>query len=230
VTPRPKNIYGVTKLAAEYLCELFHLRDQLPCIVLRTSRFFPEEDDDRTVRQTYPNDNTKVNELLHRRVDIEDAASAHLLALERVEAVGFGVYIVSASSPFSRGDLAELRADAPAVLRRHVPAYEQEYARRGWSLFPALDRVYVNERACTELRWQPRYDFKASAAAAPPLNPPAPSARVTRTPSGGQRDGTILATTGMPLDGGLHTQWTEREPPGSGWFANSAPTSTESKR
>src|SRR6201996_2270274 len=54
VTPVPKNIYGVTKAAAEDLCELFH-RD-LACVVLRTSRFFPEEDDNRKVRDGYADD------------------------------------------------------------------------------------------------------------------------------------------------------------------------------
>jgi UDP-glucose 4-epimerase len=38
----PRNIYGVTKKAAEDLCELFFRSRGLPCIVLRTSRFFPE--------------------------------------------------------------------------------------------------------------------------------------------------------------------------------------------
>src|SRR5438067_919142 len=46
VRPVPKNIYGVTKVAAEDLCELFHRLHRLPCLVLRTSRFFPEADDD----------------------------------------------------------------------------------------------------------------------------------------------------------------------------------------
>lgn len=41
VTPLPKNIYGVTKASAEDLCQLFHRNQGLPCIVLRTSRFFP---------------------------------------------------------------------------------------------------------------------------------------------------------------------------------------------
>lgn len=39
VTPIPKNIYGVTKAAAEDLCQLFHRNHGLACIVLRTSRF-----------------------------------------------------------------------------------------------------------------------------------------------------------------------------------------------
>src|SRR5690606_37353461 len=37
----PKNIYGVTKAAAEDLCKLFHRNQGLSCVVLRTSRFFP---------------------------------------------------------------------------------------------------------------------------------------------------------------------------------------------
>ena len=53
VTPVPKNIYGVTKAAAEDLCELFHRNQGLACIVLRTSRFFPEEDDNPQVRNSY---------------------------------------------------------------------------------------------------------------------------------------------------------------------------------
>ena len=51
--------------------------------MLRTSRFFPEEDDNRKVRETYSDANVKANEFLYRRVDIEDVVSAHLLAAER---------------------------------------------------------------------------------------------------------------------------------------------------
>src|SRR5580704_7573331 len=47
VAPVPKNIYGVTKAAAEDLCQLFHRNQGLACLVLRTSRFFPEADDSR---------------------------------------------------------------------------------------------------------------------------------------------------------------------------------------
>ena len=63
VRPVPRNVYGVTKVAAEDLCELFHRDHGLPCIVLRTARFFPEEDDNATMRQAYGADNAKVNEL-----------------------------------------------------------------------------------------------------------------------------------------------------------------------
>jgi UDP-glucose 4-epimerase len=159
VTPVPKNIYGATKTAAEDLCELFHRDHGLACVVLRTSRFFPEEDDLLETRQAYDDGNAKANEYLYRRVDIEDAASAHLLAIEKAPAIGFGKYIISATTPFSPADLADLRADAPRVVARLFPAYEAEYARRGWKMFPSIDRVYVNERARKDLGWRPRYDF-----------------------------------------------------------------------
>jgi len=59
VVPVPKNIYGVTKTAAEDLCELFHRNRGLPCVVLRTSRFFPEADDDPVAREAYADLNIK---------------------------------------------------------------------------------------------------------------------------------------------------------------------------
>lgn len=37
-------------------------------------------------------------------------------------AIGFGNYIVSATTPFTRDDLTELREDAPAVVRRYGQA------------------------------------------------------------------------------------------------------------
>ncbi|NGN42826.1 NAD(P)-dependent oxidoreductase [Mesorhizobium sp. CGMCC 1.15528] len=160
IMPVPKNIYGVTKAAAEDLCQLFSRNQKLPAIVLRTSRFFPEEDDDSDVREAYPDDaNVKVNEFLNRRVDISDIVDAHLLAIERAPAIGFGKYIISATTPFLPKDLAELRTDAPSVVRRRVPGYEAEYRRLGWTMFPSIGRVYVNERARRDLGWQPRYDF-----------------------------------------------------------------------
>lgn len=160
VAPIPKNIYGVTKTAAEDLCQLFHRKRGLPCIVLRTSRFFQEEDDQEQTRQAYPDANAKANEYLYRRVDIADVVSAHQLALTRAAALGFGRYIISATTPFTRADLTEMRDDAPAVVRRLFPDYEAAYAQQGWRMFPSIERVYVNERARQALGWRPRYDFQ----------------------------------------------------------------------
>jgi len=160
VVPVPRNIYGTTKAAAEDLCELIARDHGLPCLILRTSRFFPEPDDSDDVRNAYANANLKVNELLHRRVDIEDVVSAHQLALERAPEIGFGRYIISAATPLTRNDLDAARTDLPSVVERLYPDYSEIYAARGWTMFPSIDRVYVNERARRELGWSPRYDFR----------------------------------------------------------------------
>ena len=159
VTPVPRNIYGVTKVAAEDLCEMFHRKARLPCLILRTSRFFAEPDDRKEIRDVYDDLNVKTNEFLYRRADIEDIVSAHFLALLRAATIGFGRYIISATTPFTRDDLSELRTNAPAVVTRRVPRYQEVYAARGWRMFPGIDRVYINDRARRDLGWQPKYDF-----------------------------------------------------------------------
>jgi nucleoside-diphosphate-sugar epimerase len=157
--PLPRNIYGVSKTAAEDLCELFHIDHGLACIVLKTSRFFPEADDSRDLRQTYEDENIKANEYLYRRVDIEDVVKAHILAMERATSIGFGRYVISATTPFTIADLVDLRAKAPVVVERIFPEFKEEYERRGWKMFPSIDRVYVNKKARTDLGWNPRYNF-----------------------------------------------------------------------
>ena len=175
VTPVPHNIYGVTKRAAEDLCELISRDYRLPCVILRTSRFFPEADDRDDVRSAYDDLNIKVNELLYRRVDLEDVVSAHQLALERAPAIGFGRYIISATSPFTPDDLIEIRTNLPAVVERYFPEYVEVYRNRGWRMFPSIERVYINDKARRELGWSPQYDFAAAldrlAAHADPRSP-----------------------------------------------------------
>jgi UDP-glucose 4-epimerase len=161
VAPVPKNIYGVTKRAAEDLCRLFWRNERLPCVVLRTARFFPETDDDPEARAAYDSDNLKANEYLYRRVAIEDVVDAHRLAAERAPAIGFGLYVISATAPFRREDAARLRADAAAVARERAKGWEDVYARRGWRMAESIDRVYDNALARRELGWRPHSDFES---------------------------------------------------------------------
>ena len=160
--PKPKNIYGVTKTTAEELCELFHRRTELPCIVLKTSRFFPESDDSKDKREGYEDANLKVNELLFRRVDIADVVEAHRLAVVKAGKIGFDRFIISSTTPFTELDAVELGIDAPAVLERHVPEYVDLYASKHWKMFPTLGRVYDNSRARGLLGWEPKYTFAKS--------------------------------------------------------------------
>lgn len=82
VVPIPKNIYGVTKAAAEDLCQLAHRNDGLACVVLRVARFFAEFDDMPDDYDGRTDDNIKANEYACRRVALEDAVDAHLRAAQ----------------------------------------------------------------------------------------------------------------------------------------------------
>lgn len=157
--PVPRNIYGVTKTAAEQLCELIQRRDGLPVLILRTSRFFPEADDDESQRAAMDDANLKTLEYLYRRVDIEDVVDAHLLARERAPELGFDRFIISATTPFRPEDVTALRNDAPAVLAQRLPDAARTLDLLGWRMAPGIDRVYDNRHARTALGWMPRHDF-----------------------------------------------------------------------
>lgn len=154
----PRNIYGVTKLAAEQLCRLFHEQHGIAAMVLRTGRFFPEEDDtDRGLHGL----NIKANEFLNRRLTVEDAAEAHVAALGRAPALGFGTFILSAPPPFSPGEAEALIEDAPALIARYYPDAAELYARAGWALPGHIDRVYDPSRAERLLGFRCCTDFAA---------------------------------------------------------------------
>ena len=155
----PRNIYGVTKLSAEHLCRLFHELFGLPTIILRTARFFPEEDDmAHTIVQS--EENTKTNEFLFRRLTVEDAAEAHVAALAKALEVGFDTFIVCAKTPFQPGDCEELIVDAPSVVARYFPEYREIYDRLGWTMFRSIDRVYDSRKATQRLGFTCRTGFK----------------------------------------------------------------------
>lgn len=152
----PRNIYGATKLAAEHLCRRFHQEHGLAVVVLRTGRFFPEEDD---THRDLSGPNVKANEFLNRRLTVEDAADAHVAALDRAPGIGLGTFIIAAPTPFSRDEAEALIEDAPAVIARHFPEAAGLYARVGWRLPRHIDRVYDSALAQRRLGFRCRTDF-----------------------------------------------------------------------
>ncbi|WP_432769401.1 MAG: NAD-dependent epimerase/dehydratase family protein [Sphingopyxis sp.] len=152
----PRNIYGITKLAAEQACRLVHREHGIAVLILRTGRFFPEDDDTHAVPS---GENLKANELLHRRLTVEDAAAAHLAALEAAPAIGCDTFILSAPPPFARDEADELARDARAVIARHFPDAAALYAARGWVLPATIDRVYDPSRAERRFGWRAQTDF-----------------------------------------------------------------------
>src|SRR5215472_16517022 len=106
----PRNIYGVTKLAVEGLCRIHFFEYGLNCVVLRTGRFFPEEDD---THRELSGPNLKANEFLNRRLTVEDAADAHVVALDHAPALGFEIFLLSAQRRLSVPRLRSLSAQPP---------------------------------------------------------------------------------------------------------------------
>ncbi len=157
--PEPRDIYDVTKLSAEQLCQLAHEETGLPVIVLRTSRFYPQPAEVLAIHR------------LHRGLDVRDGAWAHQLALE--SRVPFGLYNISARSPFLREDTAELLRDAASVIRRRAPEVARELERRAIPLPSRLERVYVIERAEAELGFHPRFNALEFLTGEPPPTPSA---------------------------------------------------------
>lgn len=154
----PRNIYGVTKRAAEEMCRLLHAETGLPTIVLRTSRFFPEDDD---THRDLSGENMKANEFLNRRLTVEDCTRAHVAALDQAPAIRFGTYVVSAPTPFARHDVMELKRDAAAVIARLFPDAAELYAARGWGLPRSIGRVYDAGAIERDLGFRCTTDFGA---------------------------------------------------------------------
>ena len=152
----PRNIYGVTKLAAEGLCRAHFLEYGLNCVVLRTGRFFPEADD---TQRELSGPNLKANEFLYRRLTVEDAAGAHVVALDRAPALGFEIFVLSAPTPFAPSDAAALKRAAVDVIERHFPDAPALYARRGWRLPTSIGRVYDASRINRMLGFRCATDF-----------------------------------------------------------------------
>ena len=158
----PRNIYGITKLAAEQACKLVHREHGIAVTILRTGRFFPEDDDTHAVPS---GPNLKANELLNRRLTVEDAAAAHLAALEAAPAIGCDTFILSAPPPFAREEAEELARNARAVIARYHPDAAELYAAQGWVLPEVIDRVYDPSRAERRFGWRARSDFGSVLAA-----------------------------------------------------------------
>jgi len=158
----PRNIYGMTKAAAEGLCRLAAAEYGMGIAILRTGRFFPEDDD---THHLLSDENMKANEFLNRRLSAADAARAHVVALERVPGIGCETFVLSAPPPFSREETAELASDARAIIARRFPDAAELYAARGWKLPGRIDRVYDPAKAERLLGFRCETDFASVLAA-----------------------------------------------------------------
>lgn len=146
LVPRPRDIYDITKLAAEELCRHFAQAQGLPVICLRTARFFAETPE------------AVARYRLYRGADVRDVAAAHVLAVTNQD-IHFDTFNISAHSPFMESDLPDLRHNAVAVIRRYFPDAGRIFQRHGWQLPASIDRVYATAKAERILGYRPRFNF-----------------------------------------------------------------------
>ncbi|KAK3391399.1 hypothetical protein B0T20DRAFT_78392 [Sordaria brevicollis] len=178
----PKNIYGLTKSSAEDLCYLISSQSPLPVVILKTSRFFPEADDDEDRRASLGDENLKLCELAYRRVDIEDIVRACVASMnaqtypEEGKRRKYGKYIISGPSPFldlGEEDWVRLNEKGPEgaekvmaeVAERLCPGVGKVMEERGWKWLSRVDRVYDSRLAMKDvesggLGWKPDYTFQ----------------------------------------------------------------------
>lgn len=144
--PQPRSIYHTTKLAAE--CALQQSAcPALSVAVLRMSRCFPEPAPEMLAYR------------VHRGIDARDVGSVHALALEH-EGAAFERFVISGETPFQPEDCPALSRNAPAIIRRRIPALAAAFDARGWAMPARIDRVYCPAKAQRELDWQPRWGWR----------------------------------------------------------------------
>ena len=147
VTPVPKNIYGVTKAAAEDLCQLFHRNQGLPasCCAPRASspRRTTTGGARRLCRRQPQGERISPPPRRHRGHGQRASARARARAGARLPQI----HHQRDDAVHARGPARRCARDAPAVVRRRRARLRGRIRAARLAMFPRIDRVYVNERA-----------------------------------------------------------------------------------
>ena len=147
LAPAPEDIYDLTKLEAEQLCQEAS-KAGVDTIILRISRCFPEPDHLQAFYRLY------------RGVSAHDVAEAHWLAVSSGIA-GTDVFNISADPPFRRSETKALLIDPWTVIDGKYPEASKLFDQMKWEKPSSIDRVYVVDKAKRLLNYQPRDDFWA---------------------------------------------------------------------
>lgn len=147
LTERPRDIYDITKQAAEQLCHDFFYNEGLQTSVHRVARFLPEDD------------NLKLNHRLYRGLDERDGAEALRLALG-VTFKDFEVFNISGGSPFNKDDLYDIKRDPASTILTYYPEAADVYKANGWIFPDSIDRVYDSSKAQHYFNYRPVYTFE----------------------------------------------------------------------
>lgn len=143
---KPRDIYDITKQAAEQLCKDFFYKEGLQASVYRVGRFLPEKA------------NLEANHRLYRGLDERDGAEALYLALGH-HFEHFEIFNIASTSPFSKDDLKTLKDNPKEAILKLYPEAEALYAAKNWMFPKSIDRVYITEKAKDLLGYSPKFTF-----------------------------------------------------------------------
>lgn len=146
LTEQPRDIYDITKQAAEQLCKDFFYKEGLQTSVYRVGRFLPEER------------NLQANHRLYRGLDERDGAEALYLALKH-QFTDFEIFNIASSSPFTRDDLKNLKHNPVQSILKLYPEAAHIYQLKNWTFPTSIDRIYVIQKAKKLLGYTPKYTF-----------------------------------------------------------------------
>ncbi|MGD1891532.1 MAG: NAD-dependent epimerase/dehydratase family protein [Cyclobacteriaceae bacterium] len=142
----PRDIYDITKIAAEGLCRDFFQKEGLQPNVLRVSRFRNEPLE------------LKILYRMYRGLDVRDVAHAHQLAIEK-ELNRFEIYNISAQTIFTQADLVDLKHQTRQLLQQRIPKLVAYYQQMHWDLPNSIGRVYAIDKAKNDLDYIPQFNI-----------------------------------------------------------------------
>ena len=149
--PRPKDVYGLSKLLCEVLAQHYAVAHGMVTVALRLGMFVPETFERYGFR------------LLFGGVDDREVADAVVRALAHDPDRGFDAFDVMADTPFDASDARALATDPAAAIERYWPGTAALVEQLdldlgelvwGWAVWPV-------EKAKRTLGYAPRFDFAA---------------------------------------------------------------------
>ncbi len=140
------NIYGLSKVIGEEVCQFYHRVHGIRCVMLRPGDFTP-----------YRNRKQYGERLLRGGVDRRDVHQAAALAVDN-ETVACEAFPISREDPFGPNEIEAWPNDPAAVLERYVPQARLLVDRYGLDL---PEHVNCPDVAMSKQRlgYQPRYNF-----------------------------------------------------------------------
>lgn len=143
----PWDMYAVTKVLCEQLCDFYAKHKGLNIICLRPGPIFPPE--------MYKE---RIWNMLEWSVDARDVALAHALAVEADESITNEIFNITSDSPLNQVDPQEYKKDPIGTLEKLFPGISTELPENskeslkthGW---------YSIDKAKKMLNYQPQYNF-----------------------------------------------------------------------